>query len=103
MITDNGRQFEAREFSRFFEEWGIKHSRAAVSYPQANGQVENANRTILDGLKKKLQAVGGAWVEELDNILWDFRTTPRRETEETPFALTYGFEARASIEVVIPS
>ncbi|XP_031107639.1 uncharacterized protein LOC116012276 [Ipomoea triloba] len=103
VITDNGRQFEGREFSDFLTEWGIKHSRVAVSYPQANGQVENANRTILDGLKRKLEAAGGAWVEELDSILWTYRTTPRRATGETPFALSYGFEARAPAEVMIPS
>ncbi|XP_019177744.1 PREDICTED: uncharacterized protein LOC109172949 [Ipomoea nil] len=103
VITDNGRQFEACEFSEFLAGWGVKHSRVAVSYPQANGQVENANRTILDGLKKKLEVAGGAWVEELDGILWAYRTTPRRDTEETPFALAYGFEARALVEVIIPS
>ncbi|XP_019184828.1 PREDICTED: uncharacterized protein LOC109179800 [Ipomoea nil] len=103
VITDNGRHFEAREFSEFLAGWGVKHSRVAVSYPQANGQVENANRTILDGLKKKLEVVGGAWVEELDGILWAYRTTPRRATGETPFALAYGFEARAPVEVIIPS
>ncbi|XP_019149888.1 PREDICTED: uncharacterized protein K02A2.6-like [Ipomoea nil] len=102
VITDNGRQFEAREFSEFLAGWGVKHSRVAVSYPQANGQVENANRTILDGLKKKLEA-GRAWVEELDDILLAYRTTPRRATGETPFTLAYGFEARAPVEVIIPS
>ncbi|XP_019200068.1 PREDICTED: uncharacterized protein K02A2.6-like [Ipomoea nil] len=103
VITDNGRHFEAREFSEILAGWGVKHSRVAVSYPQANGQVENANRTILDGLKKKLEVAGGAWVEELDGILWAYRTTPRRATGETPFALAYGFEARAPVEVIIPS
>ncbi|XP_019176073.1 PREDICTED: uncharacterized protein LOC109171496 [Ipomoea nil] len=103
VITDNGRQFEAREFLEFLAGWGVKHSWVAVSYPQANGQVENANRTILDGLKKKLEVAGGAWVEELDGILWAYRTTPRRATGETPFALAYGFEARAPVEVIIPS
>ncbi|XP_019167690.1 PREDICTED: uncharacterized protein LOC109163402 [Ipomoea nil] len=103
VITDNGRQFEAREFSEFLAGWSVKHSRVAVSYPQANGQVENANRTILDGLKKKLEVAGGAWVEELDGILWANHTTPRRATGETPFALAYGFEARAPVEVIIPS
>ncbi|XP_031120620.1 uncharacterized protein LOC116023751 [Ipomoea triloba] len=98
VITDNGRQFEGGEFSDFLTGWGIKHSRVAVSYPQANGQVENANRTILDGLKRKLEAAGGAWVEELDSILWTYRTTPRRATGETPFALSYGFEARGMEE-----
>ncbi|XP_031090983.1 uncharacterized protein LOC115995980 [Ipomoea triloba] len=103
VITDNGRQFEGGEFSDFLTRWGIKHSRVAMSYPQANGQVENANRTILDGLKRKLEAAGRAWVEELDSILWTYRTTPRRATGETPFALSYGFEARAPAEVMTPS
>ncbi|XP_019183731.1 PREDICTED: uncharacterized protein LOC109178650 [Ipomoea nil] len=87
----------------FCAEWHITHSRVAVCYPQENGQVENANRTIVDGLKKKLESAGGAWVEELDAILWAYRTTPRRATGETPFSLAYGFEARAPAEVVIPS
>ncbi|XP_019181624.1 PREDICTED: uncharacterized protein K02A2.6-like [Ipomoea nil] len=103
LITDNGRQFEGQEFEAFCAEWRINHSRVAVCYPQANGQVENANRTIVNGLKKKLESAGGAWVEELDAILWAYRTTPRRATGETPFSLAYGFEARAPAEAVIPS
>jgi len=50
-----------------------------------------------------LEVAGRAWVEELDSILWTYRTMPRRATRETPFALTNGFEARAPIEVVVPS
>ncbi|XP_019176184.1 PREDICTED: uncharacterized protein LOC109171588 [Ipomoea nil] len=94
---------QGQEFEGFCAEWHITHSRVAVCYPQANGQVENANRTIVGGLKKKLESAGGAWVEELDAILWAYRTTPRRATGETPFSLAYGFEARAPAEVVIPS
>lgn len=75
----------------FFMEFGINGTRAAVAYPQANGQVKNANRTILDGLKKKLMSAGRGWLEELPYVLWALRTTPRKETGETPFTLTYDF------------
>ncbi|XP_019174007.1 PREDICTED: uncharacterized protein LOC109169560 [Ipomoea nil] len=102
IITDNGRQFESKEFSEFCAQWRITHTRVAVSYPQANGQVENVNRTIVDGLQKNLESAKGAWVEELDVVLWTYRTTPRRATGETPFSLSYGFEARAPAEVAIP-
>ncbi|VFQ80577.1 unnamed protein product [Cuscuta campestris] len=101
VITDNGTQFESKPFNDFLESWGIKHSYASVGYPQTNGQVENANRTIVDGLKRKLEACGGEWAEELPYILWTYRTTPRRATGETPFALCYGFEARAPAEISI--
>ncbi|VFQ64012.1 unnamed protein product [Cuscuta campestris] len=76
---------------------------AAVGYPQTNGQVENTNRTIMDGLKKKIMECKSAWVEELPYILWTYRTTPRKATGETPFSLTYGFEARAPAETSLLS
>ncbi|VFQ89316.1 unnamed protein product [Cuscuta campestris] len=67
------------------------------------GQVENTNRTIVDGLKKKIMECKSAWVEEFPYILWTYRTTPRKATGETPFALTYGFEARAPAETSLLS
>ncbi|CAH9109579.1 unnamed protein product [Cuscuta europaea] len=103
IISDNGTQFEAAPFCALLEAWGIKHTFSSVAYPQGNGQVENANRILLEGLKKKLEAEGGGWVEELHNILWAYRTTPRRATGETPFSLYYGFEAKAPTEVTLPT
>ncbi|XP_031106330.1 uncharacterized protein LOC116010979 [Ipomoea triloba] len=103
IISDNGRQFKGKEFKLFCQEWRITHTQVSVAYPQANGQVENANRTIVDGLKKTLEAAGGAWVENLEAVLWAYRTTPRKATGETPFALCYGFEARAPAEAIIPT
>ncbi|VFQ96090.1 unnamed protein product [Cuscuta campestris] len=103
IITDNGTQFEAKGFNEFLQSWGIKHSYAAVGYPQTNGQVENTNRTIVDGLKKKIIECKSAWVEELPYILWTYRTTPRKATGETHFSLTYGFEARAPAETSLLS
>lgn len=38
-------------------------------HPQANGQVEAANKTIKYPLKRKLEASKGAWVDELPQVL----------------------------------
>jgi len=51
----------------------------------------------VNGLKKRLDGAKGKWAEELPNVLWAYRTTPRRFTGETSFSLTYG------AEVVIPA
>ena len=51
----------------------------------------------MNGLKKRLDDAKGRWAEEQPNILWAYRTTPKRSTGETPFSLTYG------AEVVIPA
>ncbi|VFQ82595.1 unnamed protein product [Cuscuta campestris] len=103
IISDNGTQFEEAEFQDFLKTWGIQHTKVSVAYPQANGQQENVNRTIIDGIKKKLLSEGSKWVDELPRILWTYKTTLRRATGDTPFGLAYGFEARAPAEVVIPT
>ncbi|VFQ73798.1 unnamed protein product [Cuscuta campestris] len=103
IISDNGTQFEEAEFQDFLKTWGIQHTKVSVAYPHANGQVENVNRTIIDGIKKKLLSEGSKSVDELPRILWTYTTTPRRATGDTPFGLAYGFEARAPAEVVIPT
>ncbi|VFQ68722.1 unnamed protein product [Cuscuta campestris] len=102
LITDNGPQFRNPRFTEYLEGFGIKHNRSSVAYPQGNGQVENANRTIVDGLKKRLGEAGNKWLEELPHIVWAFRVTPRRAHGETPFSLTYGCEARLPIEAEFP-
>ncbi|KAL0444489.1 UNVERIFIED_CONTAM: hypothetical protein Slati_2171600 [Sesamum latifolium] len=60
---------------------------------QANGQVEVTNRILVQGIKRRLERVGGNWAEELTSVLWAYRTTPRGSTGETPFSLVYGTEA----------
>lgn len=40
---------------------------------------------------------------DLQYILWTYITTPKRATVETPFALTYGFEAKVLVEVLKPT
>ncbi|KAL2246121.1 UNVERIFIED_CONTAM: hypothetical protein Sindi_2880300 [Sesamum indicum] len=70
---------------------------AAVN-PQANGQMEVTNRTILQHLKTRLENKG-SWVDELPGVLWAYRTTPRTATGETPFCLVYGTEAIIPAEI----
>ena len=35
----------------------------------------------------------------MPNVLWVYRTIPRRSTGETPFSLTYGVKAVISAEI----
>ena len=38
----------------------------------------------------------------MPNVLWAYRTTPRRSTGESPFAMAYGTEAVIPLEIGIP-
>ena len=90
-------------FKGFCSDLGIKNFFSSPGYPQSNGQVEVFNKIILRGIKKKLEEAKEKWVEELPNILWTHRTTVRKSTGETPFALAYGVEAVIPLEVGIPT
>ena len=61
------------------------------------------NWTLLKIIKTKLDDVKGAWLEELPNVLWAYRTTARTPTGETPFRLTYGTESVIPVEVGVTS
>ena len=64
---------------------------------------EVTNRTILQGLKKRLDQAKGLWTEELYSILWAYRTTPRSSIGHTHFSLTYGTEAVILMKLKVPS
>uniref|UniRef100_A0A2N9G447 Integrase catalytic domain-containing protein n=1 Tax=Fagus sylvatica TaxID=28930 RepID=A0A2N9G447_FAGSY len=98
-ISDNGRQFDNSPFREFCEELGIHNHYSSPGHPQANGQVEVTNRSLLKMIKTRLEGAKGLWPEELPNILWAYRTTARTPTGETPFRLTYGTEAVIPVEI----
>ncbi|KAK3027560.1 hypothetical protein RJ639_042329 [Escallonia herrerae] len=103
LITDNGKQFDNSNFRSFCKGLSICLRFTSVAHPQFNGQTENMNRSILQGLKRKLDDAKGAWVDELPKVLWAYRTTPHSVTGETPFLLCFGTEALLPVEVGLPT
>ncbi|KAL0399747.1 UNVERIFIED_CONTAM: hypothetical protein Sradi_2318000 [Sesamum radiatum] len=98
-VTDNGTQFQGKEFKRWCLELKIKQYFTSVGTPQSNGQTEVTNRTILQHLKARLDEAKGNWVDELPGVLWAYRTTARKSTGESPFNLIYGTEAIIPAEI----
>ena len=101
-ILDNGLQFDSKAFRRYCCELGIANRYFTPTYSHGNGQTETVNKVIINRLKKRLDDAKGRWVEELAHILWINRTTSRRSTGETPFAMTYGAEAVIPLETNFP-
>jgi transposase InsO family protein len=97
IITNNGSQFTGRKFLEFCDKFHIRVDWAAVAHPQTSGQVERANRMILQGLKPRifdwLNKSGRKWLQELPAVVWSLRTTPSRATGFTPLFLFHGAEA----------
>ncbi|XP_075659069.1 uncharacterized protein LOC142628929 [Castanea sativa] len=90
---------KSQGFLRVCSNLGIRNRYSTLAYPQSNGQAEATIKAIVNGSKKRLDSVKGKWIEELPNVLWAYRITPRRSMGETPFSLTYGAEVVILAEV----
>ncbi|GJU65605.1 reverse transcriptase domain-containing protein [Tanacetum coccineum] len=84
---------DARELIRTYDD-----CQAHASIPRlpkanmilGNRAVERANRSLLRGIKTRLEKGGSTWDEEVPNVLWEYQTMKKTNNGETPFSLTYG-------------
>ena len=77
--TDNGPQFISQHFEDFLNENGIIHHKTTPLWPQANGEVERQNRSIMKRIRIA-QAEGQDWKNEVDTFLVMYRNTPHTVT-----------------------
>lgn len=86
IVTDNGSQFISAKFENFCNRCKIRINKSTPWYPEGNGQMEATNKKIVAGLKKRLDSKKGRWAEELDGVLWSYRTIPRSANSQTLFS-----------------
>ncbi|GKB67216.1 reverse transcriptase domain-containing protein [Tanacetum coccineum] len=62
----------------------------AVAHTEANGLVEWANKSLMEGIKTRLGRERKGWVDELPNVLWAHRMSLKTSNRETPYSVTFG-------------
>lgn len=55
------------------------------------------------GIKARLGKAKGNWADELDSVLWAYRTSPKTAIGEAPFSLVYRSTAVVPTEVEMES
>ena len=82
--TGLGCNFSSDTFWDFCKRSAIDVKYVSIAQPRANGQVEQANGMILEGLKKRLYEAnskkGGKWISELPHVIWGLRIQPCKST-----------------------
>ena len=69
IISDNGKYFDNSKFQIFCQDLGIKINYSSLRHPQAKGQIEVMNRSLLKIFKTRPKGANGAQLEELPNVL----------------------------------
>ena len=103
IISNNARQFDNDGFKLFCLDLAISNHFFSPSHPQANGQVEVTNRTILKNLKAMLEKSKGECVKDFLSILWAYHTTCRIPTGETSYSMVYRTESVILVEIGMSS
>lgn len=94
LVTDNGPQFSAAEFSVFAKTWMFEHRTSSPSYAQSNGKAENAVQTV-KRLFTKCKASG---VSEFQALL-DWRNTPTAGIGNSPAQRLMGRRCKTLLPV----
>ena len=89
MISDNGPQFRFDVFERYVEDCGVEHRKATPLWPQANGEVDRQNRSLLKRMRIA-QAERKEWKKELGKYLVAYRSSRHTTTGVSPAELLFG-------------
>ncbi|XP_055522692.1 uncharacterized protein LOC129716873 [Wyeomyia smithii] len=90
MRTDNGPQFVSELLNKFCTEHGIKLVQTTPYWPQANGEVERANRALKKRLQISQESTDADWRWDLRTYLLLYNSTPHSTTGVAPSALMFG-------------
>ena len=104
--SDRGTQFESHEMKTFLLNNGIIKSRTTPYRPQANGQCEKTNGTVLKTIKlilKERKMDKSKWENVLHEALSSIRTLLSTATNETPHDRLFKFARSSIIGTDLPS
>jgi len=94
--TDNGPQFVSAVFQTYLKTHGIQHQKTTPLWPQANGEVERQNRSLMKRICIA-QAENRDWKSDLYDYLMMYRSTPHTTTGISPAELLYGRKIRSKL------
>jgi transposase InsO family protein len=93
LMSDQGSHFINSTIQAMTEEFEVYHQKSTSYYHQENGAIKDFNKILENALTK----ICNVNIDDLDlkipAVLWEYMTTCKKLTGQTPFRLVYGQEA----------
>lgn len=91
--TDHGSEFKL-EFADMCTKYGITHQMSSPHRPEANGQVERANGSIIHSIRRSMDILLTTWDDQLQTSVWGYNVTKQASTNFSPHYMLYNQEPR---------
>ncbi|CAB3979307.1 retrotransposable element [Paramuricea clavata] len=101
VISDQGREFVNQVNNELFARTGVDHCITSVYHPQTNGLTERFNQTLVNAIVRIINEDQDNWEDNLDSILFCYRSSKNNSTNFSPFFLMYGREPKLPIELAV--
>ena len=92
IVSDNGPQYDSKEFHDFTRSYGIEHVTSSPLYPQSNGSSERMVQTVKNIIKKSDECGEDPYL-----ALLSYRTTPVDHRMKSPAELLNGRKMRTTL------
>ena len=99
--NDNGPPFASQEFEGFLEHLAIDRKKEIPYWSQSDSEVERFNKTLLK-IIRVAQLQGKNWKEEVQDFVFQHRSTPHTVTSLSPAELLMGRKLKDKLSQVQP-
>jgi len=100
IVSDNGPQYNSREFNDYLQARGINHVLTATYHPQSNGAAERTVRSFKNALEKHLEE-GHTSESAIATWLLEYKASQHTTTGTSPALRFMGRELRTPVNVFL--
>ena len=101
LLSDRGSNFLSELICEVCKLLGIEKVNTSGYHPQTDGMVEKFNGTLTNMLSKCVQKHGRDWDKQLPYLLFAYRVAVQESTQDSPYFLLYGRDARTPTETAL--
>jgi hypothetical protein len=101
IISDRDTRFDNEFWQQLWARMGTEIRMTTAYHPEADGQTERANRTLVEMLRCMVDDMQKDWVDHLTNCEIAYNSSQHSSTQHSPYYLNHGEEMRKPIHIIL--